>query len=75
MSRSLEKTSILEKEVMCLSKWKKAGVARVSKSEKVINIGIYGIDAPVKWYILDRERLIELLEGKSYEIPVMEAEN
>jgi len=57
-----------------LSKWKKAGVVRLSKSEKVINLGIFEADAK-KWFIIDVEALFEVLEGKRYEAPVLEAEN
>lgn len=56
-----------------MAKWKRSGVARLSGSKKVINIGIYQKKETV-WLIVDVEDLFKLIEGKALEIPIMEAE-
>ena len=56
-----------------MAKWKKTGVVRLSKSKKVVLLGIHGTD-PKKWLIVDVERLFELIEGRAVEIPIMESE-
>lgn len=56
-----------------MAKWKRSGVARLSASKKVVNIGIFEQDSK-KWLIVDVEDLFKLIEGRAQEIPIMEAE-
>jgi len=58
---------------MSVSKWKKAGVARLSESARVVNLGIFGSEA-TKWFIIDVENLFKVIQGKKYEVPIFEAE-
>lgn len=56
-----------------MGKWKKAGVVRVSKSKKVLLLAIEVLE-PTKWLIVDIEKLWDLLEEKTSQIPIFEPE-
>jgi len=58
---------------MCMAKWKRSGVVRLSASKKVVNLGIFEQDA-TKWLIVDVSLLFDLIEGRAQEIPIMETE-
>lgn len=55
-----------------MAKWRKAGVARLSNSKRVILLAVHEL-APHKWLIVDVEDLFSLLELKAFEIPILEA--
>lgn len=55
-----------------LAKWVRSGVARLSGSKKVILLGIHALD--LKWLIIDVDDLFKLIEGRTLEIPIFEAE-
>lgn len=57
-----------------MAKWKRSGVARLSSSKKVVNIGIYE-QKDTKWLIVDVALLFDLIEGRAQEIPIMEVDN
>lgn len=56
-----------------VGKWRKVGIARLSQSKKVILLAISALDSH-KWLIIDVERLFELIEGKSFEAPILESD-
>ena len=54
-----------------MGKWKKRGVARLSRSTKVILIAIDYLES-YKWLIVDVEKLLEVISGHKYEVEVLE---
>ena len=54
-----------------MTSWKKAGVVRISRSNKVLVLDVWGLE-PRKWLILDIEDVFDLIAGKRQEIDVLE---
>jgi hypothetical protein len=54
-----------------MTDWKKAGIVRLSRSKKVVLLAIYDLPRS-KWLIVDVEKLLDLIAGYGFEIPILE---
>ena len=55
-----------------MSKWRKAGVARLSNSRKVVLLAIYSL-GPHQWLLVDAEKLLDLIAGHALEVDIKES--
>jgi len=60
-------------EVSLKSKYKKVGICRISKSKKVLLVSIFELE-PSRWFIIDVQKLFELIAGYRFDIPILEKE-
>lgn len=61
----------MQPQLATQSKWKKSGVARLSRSNKVVLLAVYELDSQ-KWLIVDVEELLDLIAGFKTEIAILE---
>ena len=55
-----------------MAKWEKVGFCRLSKSERVLLIKIDSMD---KWFIIDVEKLFDVLAGYLSELEILEGDS
>ena len=55
-----------------MSRWRKAGVARLSNSRKVVLLAIYSLDSH-QWLLVDAEKLLDLITGHALEVDIKES--
>lgn len=53
------------------SKWEKVGIARLSRSNKVVLLAIHELGHR-RWLIMDVENLLDLIAGYGQEIDILE---
>jgi hypothetical protein len=53
------------------SKWQKVGVCRLARSKKVVLLLISEAESK-RWFIVDVEKLLDLIAGYEADVPILE---